>query len=198
MAHWATSPMDRNQVVLFAPTLDQSIADDHSVRLFGETLQTLDFTEWERMYVRVAGQPPIHPRSLAGCILYGLSLGIRSSRKLEDAAANRLDFIWLLEGRVPDHATLCKFRTQFGPQIKGLFRQIGRVATIAARWAACWSGRRRTSRTTGTGRRGRIRYTSAPIAAVARWPADACRANPRCGGSAGTSTNRCASRWPNE
>jgi hypothetical protein len=59
----------------------------------------------------------IHPRVMAGFILYGLSLGIRSSRKLEDAAANRLDFIWLLEGRVPDHATICKFRTQFGGQI---------------------------------------------------------------------------------
>lgn len=128
MAHWAQSPMDRHQVVLFAPTLDQSIADDHSVRLFGETLQSFDFSEWEQMYVRLVGQPPIHPRVLAGCILYGLSLGIRSSRRLEDAAGNRLDFIWLLEGRVPDHATLCKFRTQFGPQIKGLFRQVGRVA----------------------------------------------------------------------
>ena len=70
----------------------------------------------------------IHPRVMAGFILYGLSLGIRSSRKLEDAAANRLDFIGLLEGRVPDHATICKFRTQFGGQIKGLFKQVGRVA----------------------------------------------------------------------
>lgn len=128
MAHWATSPLDRDQVVLFSPTLDQTIADDHPVRLFSETLQTLDFSEWELMYIRVVGQPPIHPRVLAGCILYGLSLGIRSSRRLEDAAANRLDFIWLLEGRVPDHATICKFRTAFGPQIKSLFRQVGRVA----------------------------------------------------------------------
>jgi len=128
MAHWATSPLDRNQVTLFTPTLDQSIADDHPVRLFSETLDALDFSEWEAAYVRVVGQPPIHPRVLAGCILFGLSLGIRSSRKLEDAAANRLDFIWLLEGRVPDHATICKFRTQFGKQIKDLFRQVGRVA----------------------------------------------------------------------
>ena len=128
MSHWSAAPMDRNQVVLFAPTLDQSLADDHPARLFAETLAALDFSDWERMYVRVVGQPPIHPRVLAGCILYGLSLGIRSSRKLEDAAANRLDFIWLLEGRVPDHATICKFRTAFGPQIKGLFRQVGRVA----------------------------------------------------------------------
>jgi transposase len=128
MAHWATSPLDRNQVTLFAPTLDHCICDGHPVRLFSETLAALDFSQWESMYVRVVGQPPIHPRVLAGCILYGLSLGIRSSRKLEDAAVNRLDFIWLLEGHVPDHSTICKFRTQFGPQIKALFRQVGRVA----------------------------------------------------------------------
>lgn len=128
MAHWATAPIDRNQIVLFAPTLDQSVREDHAVRLLGETLDGLDFARWESMYIRVAGQPPIHPRHLAACILYGLSLGIRSSRKLEDAAGNRIDFIWLLEGRVPDHSTLCKFRTDFGPQIKALFRQVGRVA----------------------------------------------------------------------
>ena len=29
---------------------------------------------------------------------------------------------------MPDHATICKFRTAFGPQIKGLFRRVGRVA----------------------------------------------------------------------
>ena len=128
MAHWATSRLDRNQVVLFAPTLDEAIPGDHPVRLFSETLDALDFSEWEASYVRVVGQPPIHPRVMAACILYGLSLGIRSSRKLEDAAANRLDFIWLLQGCIPDHATICKFRTKFGKQIKDLFRQVGRVA----------------------------------------------------------------------
>src|SRR5438552_17418577 len=94
MAHWATSPLDRNQVTLFAPTLDQSIASDHPVRLFSETLDALDFSEWEAAYVRVLGQPPIHPRVLACCILFGLSLAIRSSRKLADAASNRLVLIW--------------------------------------------------------------------------------------------------------
>ena len=127
MSHWATAPMDRLQVTLFAPTLDDSLTPDHPVRLFDEVLRGIDFGDWESMYVRVAGQPPIHPRTLAGVILYGLSLGIRSSRKLEDACRNRLDFIWLMEGRVPDHSTFCGFRTQFGPQLKSLFRKIGRV-----------------------------------------------------------------------
>jgi transposase len=60
--------------------------------------------------------------------LYGLSLGIRSSRKLEDATKNRIDFIWLLSGRVIDHATIANFRVRFGTQIKDLFRQVGKIA----------------------------------------------------------------------
>jgi transposase len=127
MAHWASAPLDRLQVTLFAPTLDDSIAPDHPVRLFDEFLRGVNFSAWESMYVRDVGQPPIHPRTLAGGILYALSLGIRSSRKLEDACYNRVDFMWLMEGRKPDHATFCKFRTQFGPQIKSLFRKIGRL-----------------------------------------------------------------------
>jgi transposase len=127
MSHWAAAPIDRSQIALFSPTLDDSLAGDHPVRLFDETLRSIDFGDWESMYVRVAGQPPIHPRLMAAGILYGLSLGIRSSRKLEDACGNRLDFIWLMEGRRPDHATFCKFRTQFALQLKGLFRKVGRI-----------------------------------------------------------------------
>ena len=127
MSHWAPAPMDRAQITLFAPTLDHTLAGDHPVRLLHEMLRDVDFSDWESMYVRVAGQPPIHPRCMAAGILYGLTLGIRSSRKLEDACGNRLDFIWLMEGRRPDHATFCKFRTDFGPQLKALFKKVGRI-----------------------------------------------------------------------
>jgi transposase len=127
MSHWAPAPLDRLQITLFSPTLDEGLAADHPVRLFHEMLRGIDFSDWESMYVLVAGQPPIHPRSMVAGILYGLSLGIRSSRKLEDACCNRVDFIWMMEGRRPDHATFCKFRTQFGPQLKALFRKVGRI-----------------------------------------------------------------------
>lgn len=33
-----------------------------------------------------------------------------------------------MEGRPIDHATFCGFRTRFGPELKDLFRQIGRLA----------------------------------------------------------------------
>jgi len=127
MSHWARTPLDRHQVVMFCPTLDDQIPPDHPVRLFDEVLRSVDWSGWESMYVKVAGQPPIHPRVMASAILYGLSLGIRSSRVLENACTNRFDFYWLLEGQSIDHSTLCKFRTSFGPQLKELFRKIGRI-----------------------------------------------------------------------
>jgi transposase len=51
---------------------------------------------------------------LAGAILYGLTVGVRTSRKLEDACRHRVDFMWLVEGRTIDHSTFAGFRKDFG------------------------------------------------------------------------------------
>jgi transposase len=128
MAHWATAPMDRAQAMLFHPTLDGSIQEDHPVRLFDEILRQMDWSAWEARYFMVIGQPPIHPRVVASVLLYGLSQGVRSSRRLEWACNNALDYMWLSEGRRIDHSTFCEFRTTFGHELKSLFRQIGHVA----------------------------------------------------------------------
>jgi transposase len=128
MARWAKAAIARDQITLFSPTLDAMIAPDHPVRLFEEILAARDWSGWEAHYVLAEGQPPIHPRILAGVVLYGLSQGLRSSRRLEWACGNALDYLWLAEGRQIDHSTICKFRTQFGAQLKDLFRQLGRLA----------------------------------------------------------------------
>lgn len=128
MSGWAAAPMDRSQTALFSPTLDAMIDPDHPVRLFEEILAGRDWSGWEAHYDQRVGQPPIHPRILAGAILYGLSHGLRSSRRLEWACGNALDFLWLVEGRSIDHATFCGFRTRFQRELKDLFGQIGRLA----------------------------------------------------------------------
>jgi transposase len=126
--YWAEAPMCRQQTALFAPTLDAMIGDDHPVRLVDEVLRLVDWSSWEAEYDGRRGQPPIHPRVLAGVILFGLARGLRSTRQLEDACCHRLDFIWLAEGRQIDYSTFAKFRTRFGQPLKDLFRQVGRVA----------------------------------------------------------------------
>jgi transposase len=126
--YWAEAPISRKQMVLFAPTLDSMISEDDPVRLLDEVLAGIDWSSWEGEYDRRCGQPPIHPRYVAAGILYGMYRGIRSSRKLEEACCYRFDFLWLVEGRQIDHTTFAKFRTRFANPLKGLFKQIGRVA----------------------------------------------------------------------
>jgi transposase len=126
--YWAEAPMERQQMALFHPTLDDMIASDDPVRLVDEVLARLDWSAWEAKYNGTCGQPPIHPRVLAAALLYGLCRGIRSTRKLEEACHYRFDFIWLVEGRLIDYTTFAKFRTRFGQQLKDTFRQVCRVA----------------------------------------------------------------------
>ena len=128
MSGWNQAPLPRDQILLFPETVGDRIPQDHSVRLFAEILDGVDWSSWERHYVLVSGQPPIHPKFMAGAILYGLSHGLRSSRRLEWACANAVDFLWLVEGRTIDHSTFCDFRTKFKRELKDLFRQIGLVA----------------------------------------------------------------------
>ena len=88
----------------------------------------MDWSSWTQEYNGRVGQPPIPPWVMAGIILYGLMRKIRSSRQLEYACGNYIDFMWLAEGRRIDHSTFCDFRTKFKGPLKDLFKQIGHVA----------------------------------------------------------------------
>jgi transposase len=114
--------------VVFEPTLDRALAPDHPVRLVDQVLGVQDWSAWEARYTPGPGRPAIHPRVMASILLYGLSKGVRTSRKLEEACGNRLDFIWLAEGRVPDHSTLCDFRKAHTAELKALLAEVCRVA----------------------------------------------------------------------
>jgi transposase len=130
MGYWAKAPMPREQMVLISTTLDDRISDDHPVRLFVEILAGYDWSKWESKYHGRLGQPPIHPRVLAGLWLYALRRGVRSSRKLEYMAGYNIDFLWLSEGHEPDFTTLSEFRSKFSVELKDLFRYIGRLAMV--------------------------------------------------------------------
>lgn len=126
--YFASPPQSRGQMVLFSRLLDDVIRKDHTIRLFNDILGRMDWTSWEASYHGHLGQPPIHPRVLAGVILYGQLTKIRSSRGLEEAVQIRFDFLWLVEGQTIDHSTLSKFRTKHIEPLKELFVQIGLLA----------------------------------------------------------------------
>lgn len=128
MTRWAEAPEQREQMVLFAQRLDDALPAEHSVRRLDEILGRINWFAWEERYHARLGQPAIHPRVLAGVLLYGLQTRIRSSRALEEALIVRLDFRWLAEGRTVDHTTLSEFRRKHSQELKDLFVQIVQVA----------------------------------------------------------------------
>jgi len=128
MADFAVPTLSRDQLVLFPERLDQAVPAGHAVRLLDEILGRIDWTIWEQAYNLSHGQPPIHPRVVAGAILYGLLKRIRTSRALEEAIEVRNDFRWLVEGRTIDHTTICKFRQKNSDGLRDLFVQISLIA----------------------------------------------------------------------
>lgn len=124
---WAQASARRDQLVLFAESVDELVGLDDPVRVLDEMLGQVDWQAWEMHYNGHLGQPPLHPRVMAGAILFGLMNRVRSSRDLESATRNRIDFKWLLEGRIIDHSTFALFRKDFGAEIKVLFEQIAKL-----------------------------------------------------------------------
>lgn len=128
MSGFRQPEVPREQMVLWPQRLEDALPLDHPVRLFDELLHSQafakTFAEWEQQYDLHEGQPPYHPRDLAGLYLYGMLNQHRSSRKLESACYNRLDVIWLLSGQTPDHSTIAAFVSDHGKMLKKLFRDV--------------------------------------------------------------------------
>lgn len=118
--------LDRNQHCFLQPTLEESIAADHPVRVFDFVLDQYDWSQWRAGYPG-GGRPAYPPELMCKLLVYGYSMGMRSSRTLEHACGNSRDFIWLMSGRVPDHDTIADFRRQHRPEFKEVFR-----ASVAA------------------------------------------------------------------
>ena len=135
MAGFRQAELPRQQQVLWTERLDDALPPDHPVRLFDQLLRSsalaATFAAWENEYVLCAGQPPYHPRDLAGLYLYGLLNRLRSSRQLEAACYNRLDVLWLLQKQTPDHATIAAFVRDHRPRLRQLFRNVVQVGLRA-------------------------------------------------------------------
>jgi transposase len=121
MVRFIEPVLDRNQHCFLQPTLEESIPADAPVRVIDFVLRRHDWSAWRAWY-RGGGRPAYPPDVMCKLLIYGYSMGIRSSRALERACLNNKDFIWLMEGREPDHDTIASFRRQHLDRFKAIFR----------------------------------------------------------------------------
>ncbi len=114
---------NQNQVQLLPANLNENVPADHLARLISQVVDGMDTSAIERSYSD-QGQHAYHPKMLIKVLVYGYSVGIRSSRKLADRLNEDLVFMWLSGRQTPDFRTIADFRKARLIDIKTLFVQV--------------------------------------------------------------------------
>ena len=92
---------------------DILIPNDDPVRLLNAIVERMDISEIMHSYSRY-GRIEYSPRTLLKILLYGYVRNIYSSRKLEQACRENINFMYLLEDHpAPDHNTINRFRSKY-------------------------------------------------------------------------------------
>jgi len=121
------------QPFLLPPSLQEWLPEDHPVYLMLDVLEELDISEIDRKYQEKdpRGTQPYAPKMMVGLLLYGYSVGIRSSRKLEKATYEDIPFRVLAAGNHPDHTRISEFRRKHLDELKDLFLQVFQICQRA-------------------------------------------------------------------
>ena len=125
-------PMNREQMWMLPPRLDELLPLDHPARFVAEFVDVLDRGAWAELGVAIEsdslGAPAYHPRALLSVWLYGFMTGVRSCRKLEAACRDQIPYLWLTGWQHPDHNTLWRFYKGHRQAMRKLFEQTVRTA----------------------------------------------------------------------
>ena len=119
--------MDREQMWLLPPSLDELLPLDHPARFVAELVDALGQDDWAELGVEIEGDPlgapAYHPRALLCVWLYGFMTGVRSCRKLEAACRDQIPYLWLTGWQQPDHNTLWRFYKEHRQSLRKLFER---------------------------------------------------------------------------
>lgn len=119
-----------DQPFLFPPSLLDWLPKDHPAHFISEVVDSLDLSGIYGDYA-IKGQPPYNPTMLVKVLIYGISKGIRSSRKIEKALYEDVAFRFLSGNQQPDHWTISEFRRRHHQALGDLFVQTIQLAEKA-------------------------------------------------------------------
>jgi transposase len=116
---------EADQSELFPPSVRELVPAGHLVHFVRKLVaDDMDLRALYERYARAKGQPPYDPRLMTALLLYACCRGIYSSRRIELACEERLDFRALVGSERPDHSTIAQFRQDHRAAISELFVQV--------------------------------------------------------------------------
>src|SRR3954449_3209686 len=122
---------DRDQVFLLPPSVDDWLPADHFARFVIAMVEEMDLSAFYADYRADGhGRPAHDPAMMVALLVYAYACGQRSSRGIERACVEDIAFRVIAANRVPDHATIARFRQRHEDAIADLF---GSVLGLCAR-----------------------------------------------------------------
>ena len=118
---------DQSQLFLLPPSLQDFVDERHPAHMMNDLVDQLDLRVLEGRYGNL-GQPAYHPRLMLKVILYGFTVGVFSSRKLQRACQENLAFKYLAGMETPAFRTFIEFRQRHRDDMKEVFVQTARLA----------------------------------------------------------------------
>jgi transposase len=119
------------EIFLLPPAVEDWIAQDSPARFIREFVAGLKESEFTLRRPKEAvpeGRPSYSVRLLLRVWLYGYLRRIRSTRKLEAACREQVEFIWLSGNLQPDHNTLWRFWQSHRATVRQLYKRTVKVA----------------------------------------------------------------------
>jgi transposase len=125
-------PWDVDQRHLFPPSVRDFVPEGHLAHFVRDlVVEELDLSAVYAAYGEERGHPPYHPAMMTALLLYGYCQGVYSSRRLEKACEERVDFMAVTGMSKPDHSCISEFRRRHRVALQGLFVQVLRVCREA-------------------------------------------------------------------
>lgn len=111
---------NQNQILMLPPSLDELVPKEHPVRVVNDVINKINIQPLTDAY-QIKGCSSYHPQMLLKVLVYGYVSNIYSSRKLETACKENINFMWLSAMNYPDHNTINRFR---GVRLKDALRKV--------------------------------------------------------------------------
>lgn len=122
--HQRFKEYNQQQNWLLPPSIEELIPQDHPVRVVNGVIEQLDLQTLLRTYSK-EGNPSYHPKMMLKVMVYAYMDNIYSSRKIEKAMRENINFMWLSNKEVADHNTIARFRSnKLKLVFKDVFKQV--------------------------------------------------------------------------
>lgn len=118
-------PCDREQELLLPPSLREWLPEDHLAWFVLDAVGEIDLSAFYSVYREDGwGRAAFEPSMMVALLLYAYAVGERSSRGIERRCREDVGFRVVTANRIPDHATIARFRGRHEQALADTFTQV--------------------------------------------------------------------------